>query len=369
MPGEPETPGEHSQAGPPREQDAVIRSLLERCPFHARWPWIQGDLQTLRNFLPGRWAGLAPEQGVPVEIPLRDGSGDRLVARFHPAREPGPTVVLVPGLTGCEASPAVLQAAGHLLEQGLSVLRLNLRGAPMVAGIAQGLHHMGRISDLADACVALAGRRAVGAEYGVFVIGFSLGGSLALRLAASSLLPDNVRAIVSVSAPMDLAHAADHLSRARNRVYERWLLTRMLAQSEFIWRDASPSVRTALRRARHVRDFDDALTSGIAGYGDAREYYSASSPLREVGSIRIPALIVHADDDPWIPPPGIASRPPLHVAVSRGGGHVGFHGRGSRIPWHLRIGRAFLQDAAPWRSTASERENRLGASSSMDRAE
>ena len=332
---------------PPLEaQRPAMHGRLAQAPFRPRWPWISADLQTVRNFLPRSFPGVPPHSGERMEIPLRDGSGDRLAARFHAGPHSAPAVILIPGLTGCDGSPAVLQAAGVWLRHGAHVLRLNLRGAPPGAAIAGSLHHMDRVGDLADACEALAGREADVRRHGIFLVGFSLGGALALRLAASSMLPEAVRAVVSISAPLDFEAAADSLARRRNRLYERWLLRRLMDQSRHVWQRAPAPVRDALARARHIRDFDEALISGIAGYRGAREYYAACSPLGGIDAIRIPSLILHADDDPWVPPPAMHSRPPVHVAISRGGGHVGFHGRGSRIPWHLRVASAFLRGIA-----------------------
>ncbi|MDE0380374.1 MAG: hypothetical protein OXI20_14135, partial [Rhodospirillales bacterium] len=87
-------------------------------PFRRRWPWLTADLQTMRNDLPGRLAGIAPDSGRRIEIPVSDGSGDRLAARFHPGRAALPAVILVPGLTGCEASRHVLQAAAAWAARG-----------------------------------------------------------------------------------------------------------------------------------------------------------------------------------------------------------------------------------------------------------
>ena len=325
---------------------AIVRDLIQRNPFRPRWPWVSADLQTVRNFLPGAFAGVPADSGERMEIPLRDSSGDRIAARFHAGRMDCPAVVLVPGLTGCEGSPAVLQAAEAWLRDGASVLRLNPRGAPPGAGIAKDLHHMDRVGDLADACLALAGRVSGYRNQEIFIVGFSLGGALALRLAASCVLPASVKAIVAISAPLDFEAAADQLARPRNRLYERWLLSRLMDQSRHVWRSSTAQVRAALAEARHIRDFDDAFISRIAGFRDAREYYAACSPARSMDGIRIPALVLHADDDPWIPTPGIEARPPVHVEISRGGGHVGFHGSGSRVPWHLRIAKEFLQVAA-----------------------
>jgi hypothetical protein len=69
-------------------------------PFRPRPPWWGGDLQTVRNTVAGR-LGLARFElpGETLELALRDGSGDRLVALLN--RAPGPLAVLVHGLTGC----------------------------------------------------------------------------------------------------------------------------------------------------------------------------------------------------------------------------------------------------------------------------
>ena len=312
--------------------------------FRRRWPWVTADLQTVRNVLPGRLAGIPPDTGKRFEIALGDGSGDRLVARYHAGS--GPAVVLVPGLTGCEASRHVLQAAGAFLADGTSVVRLNLRGAPPGRSLARGHYHMDRVRDLADACRAVAGLDPAIRERGIAVLGYSLGGALALRLAAALYLPPAVRAVIAVSAPVDLAATAERIARPRNLPYERWLLGRLREETQPIWRDAPEETREAVLRARHIRDFDDALTAREAGFRDAAEYYAECAPLRALDALRVPTLLLHADDDPWVPPPAVAARPPLKVVVTRGGGHVGFHGKASRLPWYVGAAAAFLRACA-----------------------
>ena len=140
--------------------------------FRRRWPWITADLQTIRNVLPGRLPGIPPDSGRRIEIPLSDGSGDRLVARFHPGREPVPAVVLVPGLTGCEGSRHVLQSAGAWAAGGAPVVRLNLRGSPPGRSLAKGHYHMDRVRDLADACLAVSDLDPGIAQRGIVSWGF-----------------------------------------------------------------------------------------------------------------------------------------------------------------------------------------------------
>ena len=323
------------------KRDPLARPTTALPPFRRRWPWVTADLQTVRNVLPGRLAGIAAESGRRIEIPLGDGSGDRLAARFHPGREALPAVILVPGLTGCEASRHVLQSAAAWVARGAPVVRLNLRGSRPGRALARGHYHMDRVQDLADACLAVSRLDPAIQRAGVVIVGFSLGGAIALRLAQAPSLPGLVKAVVAVSAPLDLVAAAARMVRTRNRLYERWLLARLKRETEPLWR-AAP-VRAAVQGARHIRDFDDALTAREAGFRDAADYYVSCSPLRGMDALRIPTLLVHADDDPWVPPPAAAGNPQLRVVVTRGGGHVGFHGAGSRMPWHVHAVAHFVE--------------------------
>ena len=311
-------------------------------PFRRRWPWVDADLQTLRNVLPGRLAGVPADSGQRIEIPLSDGSGDRLVARYHPGRVPAPAVILVPGLTGCEASRHVLQAADAWVAEGAPVVRLNLRGSPPGRSLAKGHYHMDRVQDLADACLAVADLDPAIRRQGIVIVGFSLGGALALRLAQAPSRPEIVKAVVTVSAPLDLPATAERIARPRNRLYERWLLGRLKQETVPLWRNGPAAVRAAVQSARHIRDFDDALTAKEAGFRDAADYYASCSPIRSMESLAVPTLLIHADDDPWVPPPSVVELAPLRVALTRGGGHVGFHGRGSRIPWYVGAAAHFV---------------------------
>ena len=202
---------------------------------------------------------------------------------------------------------------------------------------------MDRVQDLADACLAVSELSPGIAQQGIVIVGFSLGGAIALRLAQAPCLPRVVKAVVAVSAPLDLVATAERIARSRNRFYERWLLRRLKQETAPLWRDGLADVRVAVQGARHIRDFDDALTAKEAGFRDAADYYESCSPSRGMEALRVPTLLIHADDDPWVPPPAVAERPPLRVVVTRGGGHVGFHGRGSRMPWYVGAAESFVQ--------------------------
>jgi hypothetical protein len=156
-----------------------------------------------------------------------------------------------------------------------------------------------------------------------------------------------VRAAASVSAPIDLKAASLRLMRPRNRLYHDWLLRRM--QEEALAGDGlTASERRAVTAAQHVYDFDDRFVAPRNGFAGAEDYYTRSSALRLVPAIRVPTLVVHALDDPWIPGGTYTGfdwqrSPKLLPLLPHQGGHVGFHGRGTRVPWHDRCLKIFFE--------------------------
>jgi predicted alpha/beta-fold hydrolase len=84
-----------------------------------------------------------------------------------------------------------------------------------------------------------------------------------------------------------------------------------------------------LRRIRTVRQFDDAFTAPHHGFRDAHDYYHRASALRVVDKIRVPTLIVSAQDDPFVPPEpfrdrAVTGNPAITVLLTPEGGHCGF---------------------------------------------
>jgi len=85
------------------------------------------------------------------------------------------------------------------------------------------------------------------------------------------------------------------------------------------------------------------------------DYYEKTAGENVLADIRVPFLMIHAENDPWIPMEpyrDIANRLPgnIEVRITKGGGHVGFHGKGSSIPWHDRCAQSFLEQTLRNRS-------------------
>ncbi|MEM7653698.1 MAG: alpha/beta fold hydrolase [Pseudomonadota bacterium] len=329
-----------------------------------RWPWRGGDLQTVRNsFLgppqkPRRQTDTAAtaEDAGRYELPMDDGTGDHLVAYLDLPNHannaehhgPRPLVVLIHGLTGCSGSAYILSAAAAFQEAGYRVLRLNLRGAGPSRATCTGQYHAGRSEDLHRVLNALPKMIGPGlTEQGVLLVGYSLGANMLLKylgecgsgVRGKALVP--VHAAVSVSAPVDLKETCFRFLEARNALYQRYLLSRMRLESVSGAAVVSSGHRAAIEAARTVLAFDDGFVAPANGYTDAFDYYQQCSAKHFINAIRIPTLILHAQDDPWIPMSaygGLESDPAndRHVLLTRSGGHVGFHAAGHKRPWSDR---------------------------------
>lgn len=311
--------------------------------FRARLPWLGGDLQTLHNVLLGRYADLSAWPERRLELPLADGSGDRLSAVLHRPAEARrrPLAVLIHGLTGCEDSSYIRATARHLLGQGLSVLRLNLRGAGPGQELCRFRYHAGRSEDLRDALGALdaAGDDLLGR--GLVLVGYSLGGNILLKFLAEYGREFPVLAAVSVSAPIDLKATQVRIMAPRNLLYHRYLLARMKREATEGAREQPEAERAAVQGLRSLFDFDDRLVAPCNGFAGAEDYYRRCSARAFLPEIEVPTLVIHALTDPWVPSASYldvdwGANPHLVPLLSPGGGHVGFHGHGSRTAWHDR---------------------------------
>ncbi len=315
--------------------------------FRARAPWWGGDLQTLRNTLARRF-GLDDfaMPGTALDLPADDGSGDRLIGLLNEGavERRRPLAVLVHGLTGCHESGYMVQTARYLSGLGYPVLRLNMRGAGPSAATCGQRYHAGRGQDIAAALRAL---DPVLLGDGVVLVGYSLGGSILLNFLAHHAADFPVRAAAAVSAPIDLAAAADRILAPRNRLYHRYLLDRMKLDWAGLMRNREE--RIALARIATIREFDDRLVAPPNGFGTADNYYAECSGKRVLGGLLPPTLMIHAANDPWIPAASYdavdwTANPALTHLMPPGGGHVGFHQRGHPPNWHDACIGAFFGD-------------------------
>jgi len=328
--------------------DAGVVDGFVAPPFAPRFPWATGDLQTVRNSAM-RFAApsLRRWPGERLRLPMADGSGDRLAAMLHrPEHDRGrPLAILIHGLTGCEDSIYVRASARQLLEDGYPVLRLNLRGAGPSGPLCTQRYHAGRSEDLRRTLAALDPEVVAN---GLLAVGYSLGANMLLKYLGEEGAAAPFAAAVTVSAPLDLAATAHRFHAPRNRVYLGYMMRRIKEETLRPGAALDPTMREAVARSRTVVEFDEVCVAPTNGFAGAEDYYARCMALRFLGGVRVPTLVVHAQDDPWIPVDAYRgfdwrSNPALTLLLPRAGGHVGFHGFGSRTPWHDRAAALFLK--------------------------
>jgi len=316
--------------------------------FAPRLPWLGPDLQTLRNVLRG--PALVPRRhkpAKPLHFAMRDGSGDQLIGDYlkseseSPRLRDAPLVVLVHGLGGSSESAYIQTTSAHLLDLGYPVLQLNLRGAGASRPHCQAQYHAGRTQDLHD---VLTGLDADYTKNGVAVVGYSLGGNMILKYAAEY---GGLRAAISISAPIDLEAASYRFLDARNRFYHAHLLRGMKREMHSTPGGIPADEALRLESVQTILEFDEHIVAPRNGFADAKDYYDQNHARQRLGEIQLPTLLMHALDDPWIPASMYtdyewSKNPHLEVLLPRGGGHVGFHAHGERLPWHDRCLEVFL---------------------------
>jgi len=327
--------------------------------FVPPWGWQSGHLQTVRSRVVRRNYDLAA-LGVQRSglVPIQDGSGDRLAVHLHQVarHDPRGLVVLVHGLGGSAESDYVRATAMSMLQAGFNVARVDLRGAGWSWYTSAGLYHAGRTSDLRAVIrqLALMPEAQVAAEPRIFLMGFSLGGNVTIKLLGEPLDDLPVAAAVAVSAPLDLNVGAVHLSSMAFGLYEKYLLTGLRQQVLQSGPEGEPRVtqqeRQLVQKARTIAEFDDAITAPRNGWRDANEYYRVNSSGQFLPAAAAPLLVIHSVDDPMVPSgpyreidwSTLERNAPVQRVITPVGGHVGFHARGQRLPWYTQVAVDFL---------------------------
>jgi uncharacterized protein len=257
----------------------------------------------------------------------------RVLAHCHWQRDCAarPTILALHGLEGSSQAHYMQGLADKAWRAGFNVVRLNQRNCGGTEHLSATLYHSGLTHDAAVVLHELAaeGHTRIG------VVGYSMGGNLALKLAGDygRGVPPFLRAIVAVSPVMDLPRCVDALERPSNFAYQ-WNFVRNLKARMRRKAAAFPDRFSVepLARIRTVRDFDEAYTAPHFGFRDATDYYYRAASLRVVDRIQVPTLIVAAADDPFVPvepfaDPAVTGNPHIATILSRHGGHCAFVSR------------------------------------------
>lgn len=312
--------------------------ILELPPFRPRFPWWGADLQTLASFIRPPRKNLAPHTSEGLTVDLRDGTGDKLACTLDRPLVPAkgkPLTILVHGLTGSQESSCIINMARCLLDAGERVLRLNLRGAGPSRATCGGQYYAGRSQDLR---ALLANLPAELKAEGLRAVGYSLGAAMLLKYLGEEGEAAPLLAAAAVCAPLDLSATCRRMLERRNYLYHRHLLAGMKIEATASGARLQERERSAILGSRTIWEYDEVFIAPRHGFAGAEDYYERCKPVRFMAGIRVPTLVMGALDDPWIPG-ALYSRydwtanGALLPLLPLRGGHVGFHGSASRIPW------------------------------------
>lgn len=264
-------------------------------------------------------------------VPLADGDSIALHENTPEGWQPGDDcVLLVHGLGGSHRSKYLLRVARRLLGERFRVYRIDLRGAGATAPHCQRLYTAACSDDVRAGFETI---RTQNPTSRVFLVGFSLGGNIALKLAGESAdcpLP-GLAGVVSVAAPIDLIRCAELI--LRYPFYDRFYVRVLMRHVETHARYKSHLAAPKWPRRMTLRLFDELYTAPRNGFENAVEYYRQASALPLVSKVQIPAFLLTARDDPfvaWTPYTEIPERDGLRIHIANGGGHLGFLGSDGR---------------------------------------
>jgi predicted alpha/beta-fold hydrolase len=257
----------------------------------------------------------------------------RVVAACHWQRQPWtrPTILVLHGLNGTSDAHYMRGIAAKAFARGMNVVRLNQRNCGDTEHLSEGLFHSGLTADAAhvvDELTRVDGLTAIG------VAGYSLGGNLALKLAGEygECAPKALVGVAAVSPIIEISECTRALERPGNGIYQ-WNFVRDLKRRMRRKEEHHPGLfdLTKLNAIKTVREFDEAFTAPYFGFRNAEDYYHRASAMRVIDRVSVPALVITAEDDPFVPSEPfrdakVTGNRHIDLRVSRHGGHCGFVG-------------------------------------------
>ena len=260
------------------------------------------------------------------ELTLQAADGTRLLADFDQAPVAGDTLVVVlHGWEGSSRSAYMITTTARLLDEGYDVLRINLRDHGASHHLNRELFNSTRSPEVASALLGFVEAH----DYQqVYICGFSLGGSFALRIAADSGVEIGLGGAVAICPPVDPKSAMQALNTGLS-VYERYFFKRWRRSLQHKL-ECFPDLGydADLAQATSIDDLNRLFVPKHTSYTTVDEYFAAYAVTGDrLAALAVPAAIIAAEDDPIIPADDfgrIDAHDLLEIELQRFGGHCGF---------------------------------------------
>ena len=234
--------------------------------------------------------------------------------------------VLCHGLEGSSNSNYIRAAASLLSKNKYDIAAVNYRSCSGELNRLPGFYHAGATKDLREVI------EYIEKDYeSIYLAGYSLGANLILKyLGVEALDNEKIKGGVAVSCPLDLYDSSFTLDKKRNFIYKMKFLRSLkkkLKEKNKIMPDKI-DIRN-IEKLTDFYEFDDRYTAKLNGFTDANDYYKKESAINFISDIKVPALIINAQDDPILSekcyPKHLESiNKNINTLYPRYGGHVGF---------------------------------------------
>ena len=291
-----------------------------------RWATPDGDFVDVDFLIPV--AGATPPTDTGNQASPPSPAGQPLLVLFH-------------GLEGSSRSHYAEAFADWCAGQGIAFAVPHFRGCSGELNQGPRAYHSGDFEEIDWILRRLRAQHMAQGGGPLVAVGVSLGGNALMRWAGEmgQTAHEVADAVAAVSSPIDLAAGGHAIGRGFNRlVYTRMFLNSMkpkalakLAQHPGLFN------RAALMAARDLYEFDQHFTAPLHGFRSTEDYWARASAKPHLASIRIPALLLNARNDPFVPAWSLPKRHELgaHVTLWQPahGGHVGFVQ--GRLPGHV----------------------------------
>lgn len=251
-------------------------------------------------------------------------------------------VIISHGLEGNSSRSYVLGMARAFFYAGYDVLAWNYRGCSGEVNRQLRFYHSGATDDLHTVVSHAASR-----YEDIRLVGFSLGGNLTLKYVGESHVHSAVKKVIGISVPLNLHTSCQVISRPVNWIYTKRFLLSLTAKIKAKPALASVLDLDKLNTIRTLLEFDDHFTGPLHGFAGAVDYYSQCSAIRFLPAIRVPTLILSAQNDPFLSPDCYPESVSEHVKTSypARGGHVGFaRFGGNGLYWSEMEAVSFMDD-------------------------